>query len=99
MISIISAPLIDPWYDTHAHFQKFPVITLHRRRAVCGLPFTGTIQMYLGLRWLLRFQTFSSAKILHSSCLFFSSLDRVLLWVGRGQGVVRYGFYGGTTAG
>ena len=33
--------------------QKFPVITRRRRLAICGLPFAVTIQMFLGLCWLL----------------------------------------------
>ena len=70
------APLIDPWYDTHAHFLKVPIDYTHRSRAMCGLLFVVATQTFLRLRWLPRFLTFPSIKALHSPCPFSSNLGR-----------------------
>ena len=43
------APLIDPWYEVHPHFPKFPGDYVPPRRVMYGLPLSGETPTSLGL--------------------------------------------------
>lgn len=73
------APLIDPWYDTYAHFSKvsskyFPSspgrvwLSICHRNTEVSWAF-----------WLHRSPISSYPKVLHSSCPFSSNLGQVPL--------------------